>query len=95
VPLGIDTSGFELMDTVIMPLSVNGRLFSGPAFFLIKEINPAQDILTLEELQIALDVTGEYPHTDSHIKDYDNMHPFVKEGGFEYILDGGDYRGVA
>jgi len=96
VPLGIDTSDFELMDTVIMPLSVNGRLFSGSAFFFIKEINPAQDILTLEELEIVLlYVTGEYTYSNNHIKDFDNMYAFTNESGYEYILDGGDYRGAA
>jgi hypothetical protein len=94
VPVGIDVSDFELMDNVIIPLSVNGRLFSEAALFFIKEINPAQDILTLEELGgVTLDITGEYPYTDDYMYDYDNMYSFTKESEYEYILDGGDYYG--
>jgi hypothetical protein len=94
VSVGADVSGYELLDTVIMPLGVNGRAFGNAATFIIKEINPAQDVLTLEEINIVFDVTGEYPYMNNHIKDYDNMYSFTSESEYEYILDGGGSRGV-
>jgi hypothetical protein len=48
--VGIDTAAFELLDTVSLDLTINGRRFSNAGTFIIAEINPAQDILTLEEL---------------------------------------------
>jgi hypothetical protein len=41
----------ELLDTVNMDITVNGRKFSAAKKFIITEINPAQDILTLEEIE--------------------------------------------
>jgi len=49
LPIGIDASQMELLDTVVIDLSVNGRRFSNKTKYIITEINPAQDILTLEE----------------------------------------------
>ncbi|MDR0527695.1 MAG: hypothetical protein LBG79_07775 [Spirochaetaceae bacterium] len=48
--LAIDTTGMELLDIVTMDLTVNGRKFSNADKFIITEINHAQDILTLEEI---------------------------------------------
>jgi len=48
---GIDTSGFELLDTVIIEIIVNDRIFGNAINYFIKEINPAQDILALEEIK--------------------------------------------
>jgi hypothetical protein len=48
--VGIDTSNMELLDKVEIHMKVNDRLFSQATTFIIKEINPAQDILTLEEI---------------------------------------------
>ena len=48
--LGFDTSGFELLDTVEIDLKINDRKFNYAAQYFIKEINPAQDILVIEEL---------------------------------------------
>ncbi|MCL2294480.1 MAG: hypothetical protein FWC36_06425 [Spirochaetes bacterium] len=48
--IGIDTSGFELLDTVVFNAAINKREFSSVSKFIIKEINPAQDMLVLEEL---------------------------------------------
>jgi phosphoheptose isomerase len=47
--LGIDTSIIELLDTVYTDMTINGRTFSKAQRFIVTEINPAQDILTLEE----------------------------------------------
>jgi hypothetical protein len=48
VGVGHDTSGINLLDTVELELSVNGRMFSKYTTWIVKEIDPAQDILTLE-----------------------------------------------
>jgi hypothetical protein len=49
LPLGVDTSNMELLDTVNIDLAINGRRFATPDSYIVTEINPAQDILVLEE----------------------------------------------
>ena len=51
LPVGIDTSGFELLDTIVIGIDINERKFSKAFKFMIKEIDPAQDILVLEEIE--------------------------------------------
>jgi hypothetical protein len=48
--VGIDTAEMGLLDTVFFDAVINGRKFSGADRFIITEMNPAQDILTLEEI---------------------------------------------
>jgi len=49
--VGVDTSGFQLCDRVMVDLTnVNGRGFSGSGEFIITGINHAQDHLELEEI---------------------------------------------
>jgi hypothetical protein len=50
VGLGHDTSEINLLDTVELELNINGRMFSKYSTWIIKEIDPAQDILTLEPI---------------------------------------------
>jgi hypothetical protein len=50
VAVGIDTVGFELLDKVMADLTINGRQFSKATQFIITGINPASDILELEEI---------------------------------------------
>lgn len=88
LPIGIDTSEFELMDRVICNANINGRKFSGGEYFIIKEIDPAQDVLTLEELEI-FDLTGEYPNTGSHVYDVDNLYAYTPSEEFKYLIEGG------
>ena len=59
LPVGVDTSGFELLDTISIDVNINGRRFSKAKRFIIKEINPAQDILVLEEADDIYLVTHE------------------------------------
>jgi len=47
---GNDTSRYELMDIVVTDFLINDRLFSEAKRFMIKEADPAQDILLLEEM---------------------------------------------
>ena len=51
LPVGIDTSKMELLDRVVIAVTVNGREFSKAIEYAITGINPAQDILTLEETE--------------------------------------------
>jgi hypothetical protein len=48
VGLGYDASGINLLDTVNLELKINDRIFSNTAQWIVKEIDPAQDVLTLE-----------------------------------------------
>ena len=49
LPVGIDTSKIELLDTVTMQMDINGREVSESQYYIVTGVNPAQDILTLEE----------------------------------------------
>jgi hypothetical protein len=48
ISVGQDTSGINLLDTVYLPLVINDRTFSSNNTWIVKEIDPAQDTLTLE-----------------------------------------------
>ena len=48
--VGIDTSNMNLLDTVIIDMKVNDRVLSNSTNYIITEINPSQDTLTLEEI---------------------------------------------
>jgi len=90
VGLGIDTTQIELLDTVSILMDVNQRSFSVDQYFTVVEINPAQDILTLEAVDF-LDISGEYPETDDldYEFDYDNMFADTLASEFEMEIDGG------
>jgi len=49
LPVGVDTAGIELLDTVTVRLNINGREISESQNYIATGIDPAQDILTLEE----------------------------------------------
>jgi hypothetical protein len=48
--IGHDTSEINLLDIVKIELNINGRVFSKNNTWIVKEIDPAQDILTLEPI---------------------------------------------
>ncbi len=48
IGIGVDTSEFNLLDTINMEIEVNGRIYSENTAWIIKAIDPAQDKLTLE-----------------------------------------------
>lgn len=50
VYLGYDTSEINLLDTVSLDVTVNGRQFSTVTNWIVKAVDTAQDTLTLEEL---------------------------------------------
>jgi hypothetical protein len=50
VSIGKDTSEINLLDTVELEMKINGRIFSDKTNWVVKEIDPAQDTLTLENI---------------------------------------------
>jgi hypothetical protein len=48
IGVGRDTSGINLLDTVNLKININDRGFSQYSAWIVKEIDPAQDMLTLE-----------------------------------------------
>jgi hypothetical protein len=50
VYVGYNTSEINLLDTVELKLDINGRKFSKNKEWIVKEIDPAQDILTFESI---------------------------------------------
>ena len=54
--VGVDTSAMNILDTVIFDkgININDRQFSAHKEWIIREINPAQDKLVLEELALVL-----------------------------------------
>ena len=90
VPVGADTSGYELLDRVVFNANINDRKFSRGEYFIIKEINPAQDILTLEEIDI-YDIDGLYADStdDDYEYDIDNLYADSTDDDFKYIVEGG------
>jgi hypothetical protein len=53
VGVGHDTSEINLLDTVNLELNINGRVFSKYTDWIVIEIDPAQDILTLEPIIVS------------------------------------------
>jgi hypothetical protein len=92
ISLGIDTSDIELLDIIYLDMTINKRMFSKAKTWIVKGIDPAQDILTLEETEgtggegIWI-IDGGYPDTGDN---YD----FTMDGGYpdttdyELTLDG-------
>jgi len=50
ISVGTNTGNYELLDRINLELNINDREFSQVKTFFIKEINPSQDILILEEI---------------------------------------------
>jgi hypothetical protein len=51
VGVGHDTSEINLLDTVELEIKINNRVFSKYTAWIVKEIDPAQDVLTLEPIK--------------------------------------------
>lgn len=50
VEIGASTAAINLLDTVTLDLTINGRRMSNATTWVVRAINPAQDTLTLEAL---------------------------------------------
>jgi hypothetical protein len=50
VSVGMDTSEINLLDTVELELVINERSFSNAKNWIVKEIDPAQDVLVIENI---------------------------------------------
>jgi hypothetical protein len=95
IAAGADTSGMELMDSVIFgdvhdPFMINGREFSKENMFVIVGINPAQDILTLESESLRVfDNMEPGFNNDDYEEVYDNMYADTGNGEYDFIVDEG------
>jgi hypothetical protein len=49
VSVGYDTSAINLLDTVELEIKINDRTMSANTMWIVKEVDPAQDTLVLEE----------------------------------------------
>jgi hypothetical protein len=85
---GADTSEFELLDRVYCGMTINGRGFSDARYYVIKELDPAQDTMTLEEIDIT-DLTGENPDTANYTLDADGLYAKTADKEYEYEIEGG------
>jgi hypothetical protein len=98
--LGIDTSSMELLDMVLIgslygsAFTVNGGKFSQENYWIITEINPAQNIITVEAISIG-DYDGMTPgfNNDDYIMDFDEMDAEFDNENYEIIMDGGGASG--
>jgi hypothetical protein len=52
ISIGMDTSNVNLLDIVELEMTVNGRNFSKNKNWIVKEVDPAQDTLTLESINL-------------------------------------------
>jgi hypothetical protein len=50
IETGKNTSAINLLDTVLLEININGRLFTETYGFIVREINPAQDRILLESI---------------------------------------------
>jgi hypothetical protein len=94
VPVGYDTSGIELLDTVVLDVTANGREFSKSKIWTVREVNPAQDVLTLEEIPVKdLDeMTAEFNNAE-YEEDYDQLFADTDNSEYEILVDGDDAYG--
>jgi hypothetical protein len=95
VAVGYDTSGIELLDTVILDVTANEeREFAKPKIWAVREVNPAQDILTLEEIPFAdLDeMTAAFDNAE-YEEDYDQLFADTDNSEYEILVDGDDVYG--
>jgi hypothetical protein len=50
VSVGFNTAEINLLDKIELPLDINGRKFSTNTVWIVKEIDPAQDVLVMEKI---------------------------------------------
>ncbi len=48
INLAYDTTEINLLDTVILTMTINGRTMSNKTSWIVREVDPAQDVLSLE-----------------------------------------------
>jgi len=48
LPVGVSTIDIDLLDQIILDININGRLFSKKRDWIVREVDPGQDVLVLE-----------------------------------------------
>ena len=88
--VGADTSSYNILDTVHLDVEVNGRRYSDTTDWIIKELDPAQDKLTLEASGSSgawdVDALSAGSSESEYGYDFDGE---GADGGYALILDGG------
>jgi hypothetical protein len=89
--VGADTGAYNILDTVFLDVSVNGRRYSKNTEWIIKELDPAQDKLVLESAGGASDweVDGLFADTDDGEYEYEFDGGTPGTADYDLILDGG------
>jgi hypothetical protein len=89
--VGVDTTSFELLDMVFFAPEINDRIFSRAEVFIITAINPAQDILTMEEVDFRdLDEMNPMFDNSNYEEDYDQLYAYTDNSEYEILVDGGN-----
>jgi hypothetical protein len=88
IAIATDASEYELLDRVIFDGVINERIFSKGEYFIIKELDSAQDSLVLEEIDFT-DLTGEYPDTETHEYIADGLFASTQGEEYGYVFDAG------
>jgi hypothetical protein len=79
VKLGADTTGINLLDSVVLELKINDRKFSDKVFWVVTAVNPAQDELELWSVEGIGDDVGYFHGDGSIIFGYDEYGYGYKE----------------
>jgi hypothetical protein len=89
--VGVDTSAWNILDTVYLDVEVNGRRYSNNTAWIIKELDPAQDKLALESHGGAgtWEVDGLFAGSGEDEYEYAVDGGSPEGGGYELVLDGG------
>jgi hypothetical protein len=89
--VGADTGAYNILDTVYLDVSVNGRRYSKNTEWVIKELDPAQDKLVLEsaDKSTAWEVDGLFADTDESEYEYEFDGGTPVTDDYELMIDGG------
>jgi len=82
---GEEISAYNLLDFVKLNININDRKYSKNNYWIVKEIDPAQDRLILEP-GVINDYSNEYAFTTLFDYEFDNRYAATKD--FEMVLDG-------
>ena len=79
IKLGADTTGINLLDSIVLELKINDRKFSDKIYWVVTAVNPAQDELELWSVEGIGDYVGYFHGDGSIIFGYDEYGYGYKE----------------
>jgi len=77
--VGYNTTGVNLLDTVVLDVIINGRRISKKLYWVVTEINPAQDEMTLWSIEDVPEKLGYFYGSTDTIFGYDEFGHGYKE----------------